>query len=277
MCRRIAKRSTQGFTLIELLIVIAIIALLIALLLSVLGRVREKSRMTQCSNNLRQIGSGLQLYHESRGSFPAGQEHKTTLDLDTSWLTRLLIMMDEENLYNKYDFTQRWDIGTNLALSNTNVASYRCPSTPDMVDGQGDYAGIDGTLLTGLVVGDAYNESYGSGVLIPTDATALPKNRPVSYAMIRDGKSYTIMVGEDGGRNASQPGAKWADGNQIIGVDKRINETNDNELASEHPGGCHLLFVGGTVLFASDSVDPVVLGRLSTRDGGESVSVDDFR
>jgi prepilin-type N-terminal cleavage/methylation domain-containing protein len=63
-----ANRS--AFTLIELLVVIVIIAILAGLILPMLARAKELSRRMHCTNNLRQIGMGIQMYREDNRDRP---------------------------------------------------------------------------------------------------------------------------------------------------------------------------------------------------------------
>ena len=52
----------RAFTLIELLVVVAVVGLLIGILVPALGSARAQAKRAACSTNLRQIGTGLQVY-----------------------------------------------------------------------------------------------------------------------------------------------------------------------------------------------------------------------
>ncbi|MGD0384093.1 MAG: DUF1559 domain-containing protein [Thermoguttaceae bacterium] len=67
-----AKRS--AFTLVELLVVIAIIGILIALLLPAIQAAREAARRSQCINNFKQMGLGIDQYENSNKKFPPGRK-----------------------------------------------------------------------------------------------------------------------------------------------------------------------------------------------------------
>ena len=110
---------------------------------------------------------------------------------------------------------------------------------------------------------------------------------PVSFKMVTDGTSKTFMLGESVVDQDYHSTAFFSDGD-FAGVNQPLNYYPPNQDASAirndwmntrgfrslHPGGAHFAMVDASVQFVSESIDHERVYRgLSTRDGGESVSV----
>jgi prepilin-type N-terminal cleavage/methylation domain-containing protein len=121
------QRHLRGFTLVELLVVIAIIGVLVALLLPAVQAAREAARRTQCLNNLKQIGLGVQNYHDSRRELPPSR----VADGNLTFLALLLDYMEQSQVKKLWDY-KRGTAGCfydqTLQMRNATVDAYYCPS-----------------------------------------------------------------------------------------------------------------------------------------------------
>src|SRR5687768_7712246 len=125
-------RLNRGFTLVELLVVIAIIGVLVALLLPAVQAAREAARRSSCSNNLKQIGLGLQNYHDTYLKFPmAGfltRPGTTPTDPGAyhhTWITGILPFMEQKPLYDTINMNL---IAWGQPVVATPLKILRCPS-----------------------------------------------------------------------------------------------------------------------------------------------------
>src|SRR5438105_15927060 len=118
------KRS--AFTLVELLVVIAIIGVLVALLLPAVQAAREAARRMQCSNHLKQIGLGLQNYHDTFQSLPFGARARYVQISGTipqgqgfgpSWYVGILPFCEQKPLSDLMEAAQVGAGGGNLAAT----------------------------------------------------------------------------------------------------------------------------------------------------------------
>ena len=134
-----SRADRDGFTLVELLVVIAIIGVLVALLLPAIQAAREAARRSSCSNNLKQLGLGLQNYHDARKTFPPCCIIDGTLSNlsngylhGQNWVIAILPFVEAGNMFTLYNRT--WyhvDSPSNISFHSTNLPFMLCPSDPN--------------------------------------------------------------------------------------------------------------------------------------------------
>lgn len=91
-------QSRRGFTKVELLVVLAIIATLVSLALPSVQRSREAARLSQCKNNLKQLGLAMHNYHGTFGVLPPGwfQTHPEDPTNADSWAWSVSLLPYQE-------------------------------------------------------------------------------------------------------------------------------------------------------------------------------------
>jgi prepilin-type N-terminal cleavage/methylation domain-containing protein/prepilin-type processing-associated H-X9-DG protein len=210
-----ANRRYSGFTLVELLVVIAIIGILVALLLPAVQAAREAARRTQCKNNIKNISLGLQNYHDTRKSFPAGvvQANPTPPSVvdsslgNWSWSALILPYVEESAVYGlidvaKTDLAKSMDTAVNLTAMQAPITVFRCPSdTATAINDERlitSAAGTASPLATSNYVGaNSSSElrrergapgNFANGIFIINIGTKMKQ--------ITDGTSHTAIVGE---------------------------------------------------------------------------------
>ena len=111
--------------------VIAIIGILVALLLPAIQAAREAARRSQCNNNLKQMGIGLQNYHDTWKSLPFGA---TSVPRHT-YVPGMWPFIEQAALFDMYDFRTAFHNPPNGSAVSTltwpiaqQVPCYYCPS-----------------------------------------------------------------------------------------------------------------------------------------------------
>ena len=302
----------RGFTLIELLVVIAIIAILIGLLLPAVQKVREAAARTQCSNNLKKMGSALHAYHDAYLVFPEGNSdwakaYSPPYEGSWSWQNQILPQMEQDNVYRQAKaFSQTNPYSWSNPMASTKMKLYECPSDSR---GSGAYitavGGLPDQSLTGYLGNAGTTSSSFDGVLF--------MGSKVKLSQIPDGTSNTILVGERPPNSNKEYGWWFA----AYGYDGRGNgdcvlTSNDVAIAnyfianyssginlpcdapanqkiglrpgkasvgcdaahywSFHTGGAQFLMSDGSARFVTYSNNNII-ASLSTRNGGEVVNI----
>jgi prepilin-type N-terminal cleavage/methylation domain-containing protein/prepilin-type processing-associated H-X9-DG protein len=252
------SRVRQGFTLIELLVVIAIVGVLIALLLPAVQSAREAARRAQCVNNLKQIGLGLQNYHDANGVFPASMNSWSAVQ--TAYFTAftaILPYLEQKPLFASYNLDLNNTEPANTTATSSRISAYLCPTMtlprPKPDPAHNDFAApASYAMSSGSRYAWAWSNTgrYGKpdGVLIPNEETPGPGLAvvgvgPVGIQSITDGTSQTYTVGEQDyalkNYNFSSPDSRagqprggngvWSDGYPASGAFSSFGPFNSHE------------------------------------------------
>jgi prepilin-type N-terminal cleavage/methylation domain-containing protein/prepilin-type processing-associated H-X9-DG protein len=226
----------QGFTLVELLVVIAIIGILVALLLPAIQAAREAARRTQCINNLKQCGVGLQNYHDVNKVFPAG--NVTVGDCcgnmtNANWCISILPFIEQAALFDRFDwqlFTEQQPIVNGECVVQEIVKTFNCPSDINALklETPGSGPGVNKPYRHSSyrgVTGIGRNDGYFDCSQWATATPALAErekgilhtvgSRGLTYenmGSVLDGTSNTLAVGEYMTTTTTNRGTFWAHG-----------------------------------------------------------------
>lgn len=299
-------RYRRGFTLVELLVVIAIIGILVGLLLPAVQAAREAARRMSCSNNMKQIGLALHLYHDTFRCFPAGWRGYDPATGAANWLgepgwgwcAMILPFMEQQNLLDsKIQFELPIHHALHQSVRRHSLAVFRCPSDigeplfPLYESGHHDHDHGDHTgevfpleIATGNFVGvfgtcdmhDVCHDGNCRG-----DGTFF-LNRGVRMAEVKDGLSQTFVVGE---RTSKLSYSTWLGAvagsdhgpARIVGIgvfppnSEDTHEQYTHNFSSEHPSGTHFVLGDGSVHLITETIERSLYLGLCTRAGAEPV------
>ena len=302
-------QRARAFTLVELLVVIAVIGILVGLLFPAIQAVRESSRLTSCKNNLRQISIATVNYSTTYKKLPVGgiaidrNGNEVSLALHVS----LLPLIEQTNVFDRFDRTKRFDSPENLALTVNRIPTFLCPTSSierthgssfaaEKVDGQNvftaHYYGVAGPIGTNPFTGNQYELFGGSFThgFLPSQGLFYP-DRKTLISDIKDGATNTLAFGEyswsDRGGAIPQYRA-WSSGPGIRNtrpifnlcakaVEHRINSdvmthSNSWTFGSDHPGGASFSAVDGSVHFIAEDIEMDVYLALASINGSESIA-----
>lgn len=263
------------------------------LVLAAVQKVRSAAARSACSNNLRQGGIALHLYHDAHHAFPPGCSYRDGRDPHPhmGWATRLLPHLEREQLWRatldafaRAPFFET--VPPHVGLG-TVIPLLTCPSDPRLA-GPTDFGTFRAAHSSYLGV-EGHDHQARGGIL--------HLDSRVRLADVTDGASATLLVGERppnavmnyGWWYAGWGQAKNGSADMIRGVAEVNRSTDfghcprgpyrygpgrfdDNcdmfHFWSPHPSGAHFLFADGSVKFLGYTAE-AVMPALATRSGGE--------
>jgi prepilin-type N-terminal cleavage/methylation domain-containing protein len=143
-----------AFTLIELLVVIAVIAVLVALLIPAVIQSRGAARRAQCANNLKQLASATQQFHNRMDALPVywGAMKLRPGEMFGGWLAHILPELDQQVFYDRLLATGTQAGRTLYSWKETDIIEPARPPSPDWNPGTWQTTTENVTLASGAII-----------------------------------------------------------------------------------------------------------------------------
>lgn len=210
----------------------------------------------------RALLAGLAGYVKAEGAWPAGAAGATLLPPETrlSWQATLLPYYGHLDWHGELNFARAWNDAANLRVTRRPLDLMINPAFGPSKSAAGfpvtHYVGVAGL---GPDAGQLEASDPRAGVF---GFRSRPKP-----ADIPDGASNTMAVAGVGGDLGP-----WAAGGTatVRGLAKRPYINGPDGFSSGQPGGLFVGMADGSVRFLSKDIDPAVLERLATINGGNS-------
>ena len=223
---RVGSPPRGGFTLVELLVVIAIIGVLVGLLLPAVQSARESARKSQCQNNLKQQGLGLQNYVSAKGALPPSVHDNLAVKsgdgttgtgnvTGLGWMFFILPYCEYQEYYDQINadtanLTKNWqNTGSTVTavLGGKSIKPFECPSNEKYGEVSSRSVTVSGSTISlgksnyGCNAGRSPLNGYQSGApTVYDDSGGICGVRQsttwIKLGDIRDGLTKTIAIGE---------------------------------------------------------------------------------
>lgn len=220
--------------------------------------VREAARRTKCANNCRLICLGLESYRHEHGAFPPAYIADANGKPLHSWRVLILPYVEEQALFDRYDFDEPWDGPKNIKLLAEIPDIYRCPSH--------EYE-------TSEIAG----KGFTNYLLLTGEETVFPGSQVVANESISDGPENTLILAD-----VNHLSVEWLRPQDLPAVTFRKNLL-DRNYVSNHPNSLnddYDITVCGfancdVVSLSGDTLTPATLNAMTTAAQGDKVNLNE--
>jgi hypothetical protein len=205
-----------------------------------------------CANNMREIAQAILTYQNVNGHLPPpylADKDGTPL---CSWRVLILPYLERSDITDLWKFDEPWDSPNNKKLSDTYLSFFSCPEDRD----------ID------------KSKCLTSYVAVVGPGTAWEEDTKLNTASFKDGAGNTLLLVE-----IAESDIHWAEPRDLyVGqMTTVINPKQGQGISSKHKDGTVAVLADKHVVFLPSDMTPNTLRALLTRDGGETVSKDDYQ